>query len=323
MVCGLSTKLEERKRVDARRHLLSAEQLTRADIEHFMAAADEMRNSDRMEVLKRHRGKVVATLFYEPSTRTRLSFESAAVRLGAHVVSAENAMEHSSAKKGETLEDVFRVVGCYADAIVIRHHEAQAMHTAAKLSPVPVLNAGAGAGEHPTQALLDVYTLRRELKRLDGLKLCVVGDLKYGRTVHSLLRLLTQFEDVEVSLLAPPSLQLPESMQSDLTSNGLTLRRGSDFESEFPQVDAVYQTRIQTERLTSQDESRESATFALGLHHLQMLPAHACIMHPLPRVTELDPQIDCDPRAAYFRQVENGLYMRMAILDAYLRGDEE
>lgn len=302
-------------------HLLSTEQFTRHAVEYFLDKAETLRILARCEVRQRLQGMVIATLFYEPSTRTRLSFESAALRLGANIIGAENALEHSSAKKGETLADVFRVVGRYADAIVIRHHETEAMHEAAHLSPVPVINAGAGAGEHPTQALLDVYTLWRELKRIDGLKLCVVGDLKYGRTVHSLLRTLALFHGVEVTLLAPLSLQLPEGMRRALVHAGLTIHHGADFESVLPGVDAVYQTRIQTERLSHLQEAEGAESYAIGLPELRLLAPHAPILHPLPRVHELDPQVDNDPRAAYFRQVENGLYMRMAILDTYLGGD--
>lgn len=302
-------------------HLLSTASLTRRDVERLIARAETLRDTPRGEARLHRAGYVVASLFYEPSTRTRLSFESAAMRLGANVITAENALEHSSAKKGETLQDVFRVVGAYANAIVLRHHESQTVHTAARLSPVPVINAGAGAGEHPTQALLDVYTLWRELGRVDGLRICVMGDLKYGRTVHSLLRLLALFDNVQVTLLAPPTLRLEESFLNSLRETGLCLREGIDMKSTFPDADAVYQTRIQKERLLSSAEANGANALVIGTAEMKWLPSHARLLHPLPRVDEIHPDVDTDERAAYFRQTENGLYMRMAILDEILGGN--
>lgn len=320
MVCGLSTKHKEAQAGTGGGHLLTTHSFTREYVQAQIDWAQALRKMDRRTAQERLRGTVVATLFYEPSTRTRLSFESAAVRLGASVISAENALEHSSAKKGETLKDVFRVVGRYADAIVIRHHEANSMYTAATVSPVPIINAGAGAGEHPTQALLDVYTLWREFGRVDGLKVCLVGDLKYGRTVHSLLQTLTLFQDVEVTLLSPSSLQLPEDLMSSLIQAGLSIRVGSSFDEVLPCVDAVYQTRIQKERLQHADEASGAGQYTLGVPQIRQLATHARILHPLPRVDEIHPILDDDPKAAYFRQVENGLWMRMAILDGLLGG---
>ncbi|MCL6515402.1 MAG: aspartate carbamoyltransferase [Alicyclobacillus sp.] len=303
------------------RHLVTTDGLTREDVFRWMRLAQTLRTLPRGVLAQRLAGRVIATLFYEPSTRTRLSFESAALKLGAHVVGAENAVENSSAKKGETLADVFRIVGAYADAIVVRHHEPYTMVEAASVAPVPIINAGAGWGEHPTQAMLDVYTIWRELGRVEGLHVAVMGDLKYGRTVHSLLNVLRLFPGIRVTLLHPPSLGLPETMAQRLKAEGLQLQEGGPLADVLPRVDVLYQTRIQRERLTSQDELDGASQYRIGPVELALLPAHARILHPLPRVDEIDPAVDDDPRAAYFRQAENGLYMRMAILDDLLGGD--
>ncbi|MDQ0190994.1 aspartate carbamoyltransferase [Alicyclobacillus cycloheptanicus] len=304
------------------RHVVTTRDFTRADLERLIAHAEWIRTAPRAVLRDRLAGVVVATLFYEPSTRTRLSFEAAAARLGAAVISAENAKENSSAKKGESLPDVFRVVGSYADAIVIRHHEATEIAAAVPFSPVPIVSAGAGAGEHPTQALLDVYTLWREFGRVDELRVCVLGDLKYGRTVHSLLRLLTQFTDVEATLVHQPGLPLPDALKDELQAAGMKLRETTDFAEALRTSDAVYQTRIQRERFDQglDDTSLESALYGIGPQHLEMMKQTARILHPLPRVGEIDPAVDTDERAAYFRQAENGLYMRMALLDDILGG---
>ncbi|GMA49137.1 aspartate carbamoyltransferase [Alicyclobacillus contaminans] len=303
-----------------RMHLLSAADVTRAEVESWMHRADTLRQMSRADCRKILADAVVAALFYEPSTRTRLSFETAVQRLGGRVVTAENALENSSAKKGERLEDVFRVVGCYADAIVIRHHESNTMAEAAPHSPVPVINAGAGAGEHPTQALLDVYTIRRELGRVDHLNVCVMGDLRYGRTVHSLLTLLAQFRGITVTLLHPESLGLPDTLRATLAARGLALRCGVSVETALAEADVVYQTRIQTERLASQQEAAGVERFRLTPDRVARLKPTARILHPLPRVDEIAMEVDADPRAAYFRQVENGLYLRMAVLESLVRG---
>lgn len=283
-------------------------------------SAEQMRGESRHDLLTRLPGAVVATLFYEPSTRTRLSFESAVTRLGGRIVGAENAQESSSAKKGESLEDVFRVVGAYVDVIVIRHHERDAIARAMTVSPVPIVNAGAGSGEHPTQALLDVYTIWKEMGRLDGLHICVMGDLKYGRTVHSLLRMLTYFRDIHVTLLHPESLGLPVDLLDELGQSNVTVARGGNLETVMREADVVYQTRVQRERLANPEEAREASQFVIGRAHLEMLRTTARILHPLPRVDEIAADIDDDERAAYFRQVKNGLYIRMALIADILKG---
>ncbi|WP_245630111.1 aspartate carbamoyltransferase [Alicyclobacillus acidiphilus] len=302
-------------------HALTIDQF---DVERTMRLVDlaeQMRRMPRREALTRLTGRIVATLFYEPSTRTRLSFEAAVYRLGGQVISAENARENSSSKKGETLADVFRVVGTYADAIVIRHHSDAEMDEAAPYSPVPIINAGAGAGEHPTQALLDVYTIWRELGRVDDLTVAVLGDLKYGRTVHSLLKLLSKMKGIRVRLFHPEPLGLPLDLERQIVASGVHVEHAADVDSAVRDADVVYQTRIQAERLMADGELCASDDYAIRQQHVLSMPSHARILHPLPRVGEIDPAIDPDHRAAYFRQAENGLYMRMALLDDLLKGE--
>ncbi|MBX5437815.1 MAG: aspartate carbamoyltransferase [Alicyclobacillaceae bacterium] len=303
-------------------HVVSTLDFGREDVERLMDKAEQLRTESRERLRRRLEGAVVASLFYEPSTRTRLSFEAAVTRLGGRTLGAENARENSSAKKGESLADVFRVVGCYADAIVVRHHETDEIARALPVSPVPVINAGAGSGEHPTQALLDVYTIRRELGQVDDLSVCVIGDLKYGRTVHSLLRTLAYFRGVRVTLVYPQSLGLPDGLRAELAATGLIIRRETDFRQALRSADVIYQTRIQRERLLDPAEAREAEAFHILPEHLADLQPHARILHPLPRVSEIHPAVDDDERAAYFRQAENGLYMRMALLDDILGGVE-
>ncbi|EJY55823.1 aspartate carbamoyltransferase [Alicyclobacillus hesperidum URH17-3-68] len=302
-------------------HALSIAQFDVDTTFQLIRRAEALRAMPRHETRALLAGDIVATLFYEPSTRTRLSFEAAVYRLGGQVVSAENARENSSSKKGESLADVFRVVGCYADAIVIRHHRAEELDAAAPFSPVPVINAGAGSGEHPTQALLDAYTIWRELGRLNDLTVAVLGDLKYGRTVHSLLRLLAKMEGIRIRLFHPEPLGLPPELAAEMRDSGIPIEIAEDLEDAVRGADIVYQTRIQAERLQAEHEMCATDDYAIRRSHLAVLPEHARILHPLPRVGEIDPAIDPDDRAAYFRQAENGLYMRMALLDHMLRGE--
>jgi aspartate carbamoyltransferase catalytic subunit len=296
-------------------HMLSSQDLTRNRIEKLIGEAEQLRGLTPALRLQQLSGKVVATLFYEPSTRTRLSFESAVVRLGGQVISSENAQETSSAKKGERLSDVFRVVGAYSDAIVVRHYETGAIEQAADRSPVPIINAGSGSGEHPTQALLDIYTIWRELGTVDGNKVCIMGDLKYGRTVHSLVQVLALFRDIEIVLFHPDSLALPEPLLQMARTSGVNVTRATSFEDAVAGVDVIYQTRVQIERLRDADEAAQAGDYLLTRDHMKVVPAGARILHPLPRVNELALEVDDDERAAYFRQVENGLYIRMALLN--------
>lgn len=300
-------------------HLTSVSDLNRQRVLALIDGAQALRAADRAEVRQRRVGDIVATLFYEPSTRTRLSFEAAALRLGAQVVGSENALDNSSAKKGERLDDTLRVVGSYVDAVVVRHHEDRTLMDAAAVSPVPVISAGTGAGEHPSQALLDVYTLYREFGRIDGLHITLLGDLRYGRTVHSLVQLLQWFDGIQITMNPIPGFELPEHLILRLKAAGVRVETSTDLLAALAVTDAVYQTRVQTERIPESLRTYANVT-KIGAAELAALPKHARILHPLPRIDEIHPAVDSDERAAYFRQAENGLFMRMAILDSLLSG---
>ncbi len=262
----------------------------------------------------RLRGRVLATLFYEPSTRTRFSFESAMYRLGGQVLTAENAGSASSAAKGESLEDTIRVISEYADAIVLRHPEVGAAGRSAAVARVPVINAGDGAGHHPTQALLDLYTIKKELGRLDHLRVALAGDLRHGRTARSLALLLAKFPGTELVLVSPPGLGLGDDVRAMIEAR--SIHETTDLASVVPSLDVLYQTRIQAERFaTAEDYARYRGIYIVTPELMRRLPERAILMHPLPRVGEIDPQVDGDPRAAYFRQAANGLWVRMAVLD--------
>jgi aspartate carbamoyltransferase catalytic subunit len=258
---------------------------------------------------------LMASLFYEPSTRTRFSFESAMHRLGGGVLTTENAREFSSFAKGETLEDTIRILSGYVDLIVMRHNEIGAAKRAAEISPVPIINGGDGAGQHPTQALLDLFTLYQKFKRIDGLKVAMVGDLRYGRTVRSLSYLLSKYREVELWFIAPPVSQMHEDIKSFLGRQGVTYHEGQDLEAVLGRVDCVYMTRIQKERFLDVKEFEQANdAFRLTLDNVRLMRPDAIVMHPLPRVHEIDPGVDDDPRAVYFQQARNGLWIRMAVI---------
>jgi aspartate carbamoyltransferase catalytic subunit len=265
-------------------------------------------------------GRILATLFYEPSTRTRFSFEAAMQKLGGGVLTAENMRESSSAVKGETIEDTIRIVSGYADAIAIRHFEEGTAAAAAAISPVPIINAGDGIGEHPTQALMDVYTIRKELGHLEGLRVGLVGDLLNGRTIHSLLPLLCLYRGLIVDLVSPPELRLPQKYRDYLREQGVFFTETDDLNATLEAADVLYITRVQRERFASAEEyERIRDVYILNATNAQKLRKDAIIMHALPRVNEIAPELDADERAAYFRQAKNGLYIRMAVL-AHLLG---
>ena len=267
----------------------------------------------RKKIGKTLDGKLVFAMFFEPSTRTRLSFTSAAMHLGAKVATAENARESSSASKGETLEDTIRMYcGYKPDAVIMRHHETGAAVKAASISTVPIINAGDGSGEHPTQSLLDLYTIRSEIGRLDNLHVIIGGDLANGRTARSLSRVLAKFPGNKITYVAPHSLRMNEDIKQHLNTKGVEFTETEDLESALPAADVVYWTRIQKERITG-DVPKNS--YIIDLPHSELMPGHAIIMHPLPRVDEITPAVDTTPHAAYFRQAENGLYVRMALLE--------
>jgi len=295
------------------RHLTGPHGLDRALIEQLLERAATFERAADVAAGPLS-GQLLATVFYEPSTRTRFSFEAAMHRLGGQVLSAENASRASSAAKGESLEDAIRVIGGYADGIVLRHPEVGAAERAAQVSTVPVISAGDGPGHHPTQALLDLYTIKKELGRLDHLRVGLAGDLRYGRTARSLALMLAKFPGNELVLVSPPDLRLGDDVRGAIDADAI--HETSDLASVVSKLDVLYQTRIQAERFaTAEDSARYRGIYIVTPELMRRLPGHAIVMHPLPRVGEIDPQVDADPRAAYFRQARNGLWVRMAVLD--------
>jgi len=261
----------------------------------------------------------MATLFYEPSTRTRLSFEAAMLRLGGKVVSTENAKEFSSAIKGESLEDSIRTVASYCDCIVLRHSDKGGAKKAAEVSSVPIINAGDGSGQHPTQALLDLYTIHREIGRVEKLKIAMVGDLAYGRTVRSLCYLLGKLQNIEIIFVSPENLKVGEDIKEYLDKHGVAFREEKDLGKVLPEADVIYMTRIQKERMSPEDYDKSKGKYVINEGNLALVRRDARIMHPLPHVEEINLSVATeqnDLRIAYFRQVENGLYLRMALLDS-------
>ncbi|WP_018132396.1 aspartate carbamoyltransferase [Effusibacillus pohliae] len=297
------------------RHILGAKQFDRSGLESILSAARAMEQVARSGGSQLLAGKIMASLFFEPSTRTRFSFESAMTRLGGQVISTENASQFSSAIKGETLEDTIRVISSYADVIVMRHYEIGAAARAAHVSTVPILNAGDGAGEHPTQALLDLYTIEKELGSIDGISIAMVGDLTYGRTVHSLAYVLANFRDVTIWFTAPENTPIPQTVKEYLDEKGVRYYEESDLRQVAERVDVLYQTRVQKERFPSQEEYEKAAgRYIVDKELMDRMKRTSIVMHPLPRAGEITPECDADPRAAYFRQAENGVYVRMALL---------
>jgi aspartate carbamoyltransferase catalytic subunit len=297
-------------------HVIEAQQFDRELMGEIFSVTKEME-----EVVSRYGSsilnrRIMATLFYEPSTRTRLSFESAMIRLGGSVVTTESAREFSSAAKGETLEDTIRIVEGYADVIVLRHFESGAARRAADVASVPILNAGDGPGQHPTQALLDVYTIQKEIGRLDGITVAMVGDLANGRTVRSLAYLLARFDDVRLFFVAPGVVKMKEDIKEYLTRHGVHFEEKEDLIEVAQQSDVIYQTRIQRERFGDRIADYESARgkYIVDSTIMEALPETGRVLHPLPRIDEIAPEVDADPRAAYFRQAHNGIYIRMALL---------
>jgi aspartate carbamoyltransferase catalytic subunit len=298
-------------------HILSARQFKDPTlIEYLCAQADKMERSDKQRTLPDLlHGRILATLFYEPSTRTRFSFEAAMQKLGGGVITAENARDNSSATKGETISDTIRVVSGYADAIAIRHYEQGTAEAAARISPVPIINAGDGIGEHPTQALADIYTIRKELGRVAEIRVALVGDLLNGRTIHSLLPLLCLYEGVHIDLISPWQLRLPLRYREYLMEKGVAFYEGEKVEGVIEEADVAYITRVQRERFAEVDEYEAvKDVYVIDAKMADRLKERAIIMHALPRVNEIAPEVDINSRAAYFRQAKNGMYLRMALL---------
>ena len=299
-------------------HVVESQQFSRQLLDELMTRASEMEREPH-RAAGRLQGRVMAALFYEPSTRTRLSFEAAMLRLGGRTMGTDNAHEFSSAAKGESLEDTIRIVNGYADVIVLRHDEEGAARRAAAVSQVPVINAGDGRGQHPTQGLLDVYTIRAELGRIDGVKIAMVGDLANGRTVRSLAYLLSKYRDVQVWFVAPPQVAMRQDIKDHLDERGVRWSETEDLESVLATIDVVYMTRILKERFSDlAGYEALKGVYRVDAHTLRKLQANSIVMHPLPRLDEIATEVDTDPRAAYFRQARNGLFIRMALLDMVL-----
>jgi len=305
------------------KHVIESQQFDKEALAEIFRVTRQMEdirpNTDEARQLQ---GRIMSTLFYEPSTRTRLSFESAMARLGGTVLSTESAGEFSSAAKGESLEDSIRTVEAYADVIVLRHFQAGSAKKAAAAASVPILNAGDGPGQHPTQALLDVYTIQREIGRLDNIKIGMVGDLANGRTVRSLAYVLSMYDNVQMYFVAPDVVRMKVDIKTFLTEQGVEWHEVDDLKAVASDVDVLYQTRIQKERFQDRPEDYEKAKgkFIIDPGTMALMRDDAVVLHPLPRVDEIDPACDDDPRAAYFRQAKNGLYVRMALLKLALGG---
>tara|TARA_Y100000034_G_scaffold89023_1_gene106980 strand:- start:3613 stop:4533 length:921 start_codon:yes stop_codon:yes gene_type:complete len=302
------------------KHVLESQQFDRNILFNLFERADELRKNSSIGL----NGKILATLFYEPSTRTRLSFESAMIKLGGKVISTENAREFSSAIKGESIEDSIRVISQYSDCIVMRHNKEGAAFIASKVSKVPIINAGDGKGQHPTQAILDVYTIYKEVKRLDKLKIAMVGDLATGRTVRSLCYLLGKFNEIEIIFVSPENLKIRDDIKDYLNKHKIKFTEKENLNEILPEVDVVYMTRIQRERMNSEDYEKANGKYIINKENLELIKKDSIIMHPLPHVEEINLSVDVeqkDKRVAYFRQAENGLYIRMALLDLILNNE--
>ena len=299
------------------RHLIDPLDLTQQEITQLLDLADRI-CADPAAYQEVANHKKLATLFYEPSTRTRLSFEAAMLNLGGHVLGfpSENV---SSATKGESVADTIRVVSCYADIVAMRHPKEGAPLRASRYSRIPVINAGDGGHQHPTQTLTDLMTIRRRMGRLDDLTIGLCGDLKYGRTVHSLLHFLQRYHNVQFYLIAPDALKLPDYMVKFLKDNNMPFCEVDSIDEVLPELDVLYMTRIQQERFFNEEEYlRLKGCYQLDEALLQKAPQDMPVLHPLPRIDEISTDVDNDPRAAYFDQVHNGVYIRMAIILALL-----
>jgi aspartate carbamoyltransferase len=294
--------------------ILSVKQFNHDDLNYIFAVAHEMREMvlrvGSFDLLK---GKILASLFYEPSTRTASSFTSAMERLGGSVIPISE-VRYSSVSKGESLPDTVRTLEAYADVIVLRHPEVGSAALAAQYARKPVINAGDGVGEHPTQALLDLFTIKEELGLIDGLTITMLGDLKYGRTVHSLARLLSLYK-IKLNYVSPDILRMPDEIVAELNEKGIEQTGYTELDHVLPTTDVLYVTRVQKERFTDPEayEGVKNA-YVLTAESMKKAKTQMIVMHPLPRVGEISMDVDDDPRAAYFRQMEYGLYVRMALL---------
>ena len=296
------------------KHLIDPMDLTKQETDEIISLAqDIIAHRERYQGSMSH--KKLATLFYEPSTRTRLSFTSAMMELGGNVLGFSDA-RNSSVSKGETVQDTVRVVGCFADVIAMRHHIEGAQLYATEVSRVPIINAGDGSHSHPTQTLTDLLTIKRELGHIDGITIGFCGDLRFGRTVHSLIKALSRYQGIKVVLIAPDELRLPDYIKQDVCEKmGVAYRETDSLDEAIPELDVLYMTRVQKERFLDEDEfDRVKDSFVLDAARMALAKKDMAVLHPLPRVNEILTEVDADPRAAYFRQVENGKFVREALI---------
>ena len=294
--------------------ILSVKQFKHRDLDIIFDVERDMREMvDRQGAVDILKGKLLSNLFYEPSTRTSSSFAAATQRLGGNVIQINN-VTFSSVSKGEELRDTIRSMGSYSDAIVLRHPDEGSADIAAEVSEKPIINAGDGIGEHPTQALLDIFTIVEELGTIDGLTVTMLGDLKYGRTVHSLAKLLALY-DVKLNFVAPDLLKAPTALVDSLIESGVGPCKHVDLDSIISETDVLYVTRVQQERFVDQSVyEKVNRSYAVNVDTMDIAKERMIVMHPLPRVDEISRAVDKDPRAAYFRQMEYGMYVRMALL---------
>ena len=299
------------------RHLIDITDFSVKEIEEILDLADDM-IAHPENYRESMRGRILATLFFEPSTRTRLSFESAMLSLGGSVLGFSSA-DSSSATKGETLSDTISTVSCYCDIIAMRHPKEGAPMAGSFKSRVSIINAGDGGHNHPTQTLTDLMTIRREKGRLGNMVVGLCGDLKFGRTVHSLIGAMSRYEGVSFVLISPQELRVPEYITRELAEKGIPFREVETMEEVMPELDVLYMTRVQRERFFNEaDYVRLKDTYILDPEKLTTAKADLSIMHPLPRVNEISTKVDDDPRAVYFEQVRNGRYVRMALIKTLL-----
>jgi aspartate carbamoyltransferase catalytic subunit len=302
------------------RSIVSIDDVETQDFYNIFKKASQFKKSVKSgKTLDIMKGKIMATLFFEPSTRTRLSFESAMQRLGGSVITVSDAKSSSSAK-GETIADTIRMASSYSDIVVMRHPMEGAARLASEFSTVPVINGGDGSGQHPTQTLLDLFTIYEKFGRIDDLNISMVGDLKYGRTVHSLIKALSRLDN-QVNLISPSILQMPDHFLSSLKAKG-TITRNANLDELLPKSDVFYLTRIQKERFVDLNEYQHViGSYSFNEELVSRMKENAIIMHPLPRVDEMDPKIDTDKRAYYFIEAANGVFVRMALIDMIIGGE--
>ena len=300
------------------RHLIGIDDLTVGEIEELISVSEDIiENPESYSTVAK--GKKLATLFYEPSTRTRLSFEAAMIELGGNVIGFSDA-QSSSSSKGESVADTAKVISCFADIMVMRHFKEGAPMVASLNATVPVINAGDGGHNHPTQTLTDLLTIKREKGRFNNLTVGLCGDLKFGRTVHSLIAALSRYEGIKFVLVSPTELTVPDYIKHDIIEkNGIEYIETTDLEGVMPELDILYMTRVQKERFfNEQDYIRLKDSYILSQSKLNLAKSDCIVMHPLPRVNEITVEVDSDPRACYFKQVLYGKYIRMALIKMLL-----